>query len=513
MAQVPVNPSGLLSSIVASSDDAIVSKDLNGVITSWNRAAERMFGYPAEEAIGKHITMIIPADRLDEEDFVLSRIRKNLSVDHFETIRRRKNGQLIQVSLTVSPIHGPDGGVVGASKIARDITQQRELAAQLEEANRLKDEFLATLSHELRTPLHSILGYTQMLRHGGLDRERQEGALQIIERNAKVLAQLVSDVLDISRIISGKIRLELQRCDLGPIVTAALDSVQPTFAAKGVRLERLIEPRPIVVLGDPARLQQIIWNLLTNAVKFTPTGGRVQLVLSHSRREAEIVVTDSGIGIAPEFLPHLFERFRQADSRPTRQFGGLGLGLALVRHFTELHGGAVQASSEGPAHGSTFRVQLPMVDLDEKESDPGYLDGARTHALGSRLRGVTVLAVDDDQDSLQLLEEILSAAGATVLCASSANGALRILDIHKPDVIVSDLGMPGRDGFEFIAAVRQRGVDRGGLVPAAALTAYARAEDRRRALAAGFQMHLSKPIDPNELIESVAGLASAQAAR
>jgi PAS domain S-box-containing protein len=512
---MPQNPplSGLLASIVESSDDAIVSKDLNGVITSWNRAAERTFGYTAEEAVGKPITLIIPSDRIDEEHFVLSRIRKNLSVDHFETIRRRKDGQLIHVSLTVSPIHGANGEVVGASKIARDITEQRELAAQLEEANRLKDEFLATLSHELRTPLHSILGYTQMLRHGGLDRERHEGALQIIERNAKVLTQLVSDVLDISRIISGKIRLELQRCDLGPIVTAALDSVQPTFAAKGVRLERMIEPRPVIVLGDPARLQQIIWNLLTNAVKFTPTGGRVQLVLAHSRRDAEIVVSDSGIGIAPEFLPHLFERFRQADSRPTRQFGGLGLGLALVRHFAELHGGSVHASSDGLGLGSTFRVQLPMVELDETADYLGDLGDERVGALGNRLRGITVLAVDDDQDSLQLLEEILSAAGAAVLCASSATAALRILDIHKPDVIVSDLGMPGRDGFEFIAAVRQRPADRGGRVPAAALTAYARAEDRRRALAAGFQMHMSKPVDPNELIESVAGLASAPTTR
>jgi PAS domain S-box-containing protein len=513
MTESKVNPSGLLSSIVASSEDAIVSKDLNGIITSWNRAAERMFGYTAAEAIGRPITLIIPADRMDEEDFVLSRIRKNLSVDHFETIRRRKDGETIHVSLTISPIHNPDGSVAGASKIARDITQQRELATQLEEANRLKDEFLATLSHELRTPLHSILGYTQMLRLGGLDRERQDGALQIIERNAKALAQLVSDVLDISRIISGKIRLDLQRCELGPIVAAALDSVQPTFAAKGVRLNRMIEPRNIVVLGDPTRLQQIIWNLLSNAVKFTPTGGRVQLVLAHTRREAEIVVSDSGVGIAPEFLPHLFERFRQADSRPTRQYGGLGLGLALVRHFAELHGGAVQASSDGPGRGATFRVSLPMVDTGSSDADATNDAQREPGAFGGRLRGVTVLAVDDDKDSLQLLEEILRSAGAAVLCASSAAAALRVLDIQKPDVIISDLGMPGRDGFEFIAAVRQRSFERGGQVPAAALTAYARAEDRRRALAAGFQLHLSKPIDPAELIESVAALASAQTMR
>jgi CheY-like chemotaxis protein len=278
-------------------------------------------------------------------------------------------------------------------------------------------------------------------------------------------------------------------------------------------LERSIEPRSIAVLGDAARLQQVIWNLLTNAVKFTPAGGRVLVVLSHTRHEAEIVVSDTGIGVAPEFLPHLFERFRQADSRPTRQYSGLGLGLAIVRHFAELHGGVVQATSDGPGRGSTFRVRLPLAAVGAAEQEDGEDQGQRRGAGGSRLRGVTVLAVDDDPDSLQLLEEILGAAGAAVLCARSASAALRILDIQKPDVIVSDLGMPGRDGFEFIAAVRQRGSDRGGRIPAAALTAYARAEDRRRALAAGFQLHLSKPIDPGELIDSVAGLASTQTLR
>jgi PAS domain S-box-containing protein len=468
-----------------------------------------MFGYPAAEAVGRSITMIIPADRLAEETFVLSRVRSGKSVEHFQTIRQRKDGSLIRVSLTVSPIRDVDGRVIGASKIARDITEQARLSSELEEANRLKDEFLATLSHELRTPLHSILGYTQILQHHIVDEERRDNALQIIERNAKTLAQLVSDVLDISRIITGKVRLEPVECDLAPIVSAALDSVQPTFDAKGVRLDRRLAPEPTMVLGDAARLQQIVWNLLTNAIKFTPAGGSVIVELSRSRaaepggrRQAELVVRDSGVGIAPEFLPHLFERFRQGDSRSTRQHGGLGIGLALVRHFVELHGGSVEAHSDGTGCGASFTVRLPLLASPLTADDGDDEPRSQAHLTG-RLNHVTVLAVE-------LLDEILSSAGATVLCASSAAAGLRLLDIQQPDVIVSDLGMPGRDGFDFIRSVRARNESRGGAIPAAALTAYVRPVDRARALAAGFQMHLSKPIDPEVLVQAVEQLHSGQ---
>jgi PAS domain S-box-containing protein len=503
-----ITPVALLAAIVESSDDAIVSKNLDGIITSWNRAAERMFGYTSAEAVGQPILLIIPRDRMSEEDFVLSQIRSGRSLDHFETIRRRKDGTLIDVSLTVSPVRGASGTIVGASKIARDISEPKRLRRELAEANRMKDEFLATLSHELRTPLHSILGYTQILRHGGIDEERRDGALQIIERNAKTLAQLVADVVDVSRIVTGKIRLESERCDLGPIVSAALDSVQPTFGAKGVRLARALETRPLIVLGDRARLQQVLWNLLTNAVKFTPPGGRVEVVLRRTPTEAEITVTDTGIGIEPAFLPHLFERFSQADSRSTRQYGGLGLGLALVRHFVELHGGSVEASSDGPDRGATFRLKLPLAlptlhdagDLEPADPDQATLAG--------RLASLTVLAVDDDPDSLQLLEGILTVAGASVLCARSASAALRLLDLRLPDVIISDIGMPGQDGFELMEAVRRRGPERGGSIPAGALTAYVRSDDRQRVFDAGFQMHLGKPIDPGELVSAVEELRS-----
>jgi signal transduction histidine kinase/ActR/RegA family two-component response regulator len=445
---------------------------------------------------------------------ILRRIRNGEKVEHFETVRRRRDGVEIHVSLSVSPIRNDRGEIIGASKIARDISEQARLASELEEANRLKDEFLATLSHELRTPLHSILGYTQILQHGMVDEDRRDNALQIIERNAKTLAQLVSDVLDISRIVTGKVRLETADCDLAPIVSAALDSVQPTFDAKGVRLDRRLAPGPTMVLGDPARLQQIVWNLLTNAIKFTPAGGNVEVRLSRTsatgpgvRRQAELVVSDSGAGISPEFLPHLFERFRQGDSRSTRHHGGLGIGLALVRHFTELHGGSVEAESEGPGCGATFRLHLPLLASSLANDSDEENDQSQAHVT-ERLSHVTVLAVDDDADSLQLLDEILSSAGATVLCASSAAAGLRLLDIQLPDVIVSDLGMPGRDGFDFIKSVRQRGQSRGGAVPAAALTAYVRPADRLRALAAGFQMHLGKPIDPEMLVQAVDQLRS-----
>jgi PAS domain S-box-containing protein len=502
-----ITPHALLAAIVESSDDAIVSKNTDGIVTSWNRAAERMFGFTAAEAIGQSILLISPQDRVSEENFVLSQIRGGHAIDHFETIRQRKDGTLIDVSLTVSPIRDESGRVIGASKIARDISEQKRLRRELADANRLKDEFLATLSHELRTPLHSILGYTQILRHGGLEEDRRDSALQIIERNAKTLAQLVADVLDVSRIVTGKIRLESEPRDLGPIVSAALDSVEPAFSAKGVRLDRMLEARPITVMGDASRLQQVMWNLLTNAVKFTPAGGRVRVVLGHTRTEAEITVTDTGIGIEPEFLPHLFERFSQADSRSTRQYTGLGLGLALVRHFIELHGGSVQAHSEGTDRGSTFRLKIPLAPqaLDDVELEVHDRDRA---AFTGRLADVTVLAVDDDPDSLQLLEEILTSAGANVMCASSTSGALRLLDLRLPDVIVSDIGMPGRDGFDLIGSLRRRRDDQGGSIPAAALTAYVRPDDRRRALDAGFQIHLGKPIDPDELISAVETLSS-----
>jgi PAS domain S-box-containing protein len=355
-----------LAAIVDSSDDAIVSKDLNGIVRTWNRAAERIFGYKPEEIIGRPITTIIPVERHAEEDLVLSRIRAGKSVDHFETIRQRKDGTLIEISVTVSPIRTADGTVIGASKIVRDITPQRQLARAAEEANRVKDEFLAMLSHELRTPLNAVIGYTQMLRagHYGDDTGRREHVIDVIERNAKLLSQLVSDVLDVSGIVTGKVRLTLGPCDLRGVVDAAVDVVRPSAEAKGIALQVHTSDEPLQVRCDGDRMQQVFWNLLSNAVKFTPAGGRVAVDVSAAGASAVVTVCDTGVGIRAETLPFVFQRFWQGETPHNRQ--GLGLGLALAKHFVELHGGTISVESAGEGQGATFTVGLPAVRLDDQ---------------------------------------------------------------------------------------------------------------------------------------------------
>jgi PAS domain S-box-containing protein len=360
-----------LAAIVDTSEDAIVSKDLNGVVQTWNRAAERMFGYSADEMIGRPIHVIIPHGRRSEEDSVLERIRAGKSVEHFETIRQRKDGALIEISLSVSPILTAEGTVIGASKIARDISEQRRLARDAEEANRLKDEFLATLSHELRTPLNAVLGYTRMLRMGQFGTEGNEGhqrAMEIIERNANVVSQLVSDVLDVSTIVTGKIRLKPSPADLVAVVLAAVDVVRPSAEAKGVALRVETPDSPMPAVCDAARLQQVFWNLLTNALKFTPRGGSVDIRAAVADRLGVVTVTDTGIGLRPESIPYLFQRFWQAESVTSRETGGLGLGLALARHFVELHGGTIRASSAGEGKGSSFTVAVPLSDVTPAQS-------------------------------------------------------------------------------------------------------------------------------------------------
>ena len=512
-----------LAKVVESSDDAIVSKDLNSIITSWNPAAERMFGYSEQEAIGKSIRMIIPAELQGEEEVVLGKIRAGDKVDHYETVRQRKDGTRLSVSLTVSPIRDEAGTVVGASKIARDITdrvalEQRSAAVaaenarlfeQAQHANRVKDEFLAVLSHELRTPLNAIVGYSRLMRGEMLPPDQVQRAIETLERNARWLTQIVDDVLDISRIVSGKIRLDVQAVDLAGVVDNAVATVQPAADAKGVRLISLIDPRIGPVSGDPDRLQQIVWNLLNNSVKFTPKGGRVQIRLERVNSHVEIVVSDTGIGITREFLPYVFDRFRQADAGSTRKTGGLGLGLAIVRHLTEMHGGTVTAESEGDNRGATFTVRLPMMIVQPSAAQN------REHPLTERpnplrkladLGGVKVLAVDDDADALGLLKDVLEASGAQVTTASSAAAALEAIKTLCPDVMVADIGMPEVDGFELIRQVRASDVPQIRDIPAAALTAFARSEDRTKALQSGFEMHLSKPVDPGELVASVATL-------
>jgi PAS domain S-box-containing protein len=505
----PIDLAAHYSQVIESSDDAIVSKDLNSIITSWNPAAERIFGYTAEEAIGKSIRMVIPAHLQNEEDLVLSKIRAGERVDHYETIRQRKDGTLINVSLTVSPIRDEHDVIVGASKIARDVTERARLLNEAKEASRIKDEFLAVLSHELRTPLNAILGYARLLRGNLLPADQVERAIETLERNARWLTQIVDDVLDVSRIVSGKIRLDVQAVDLSTVVNNAVQTVQPAADAKGVRIQSLIDPGAGPVSGDPDRLQQVMWNLLSNAVKFTPRNGRVEVRLERVNSHIDIVVSDTGIGIETAFLPLVWERFRQADAGPTRKTGGLGLGLAIVRHIVEMHGGTVQATSPGLNQGSSFTVSLPMMIVKPaalpKREHPAAEQRAPLASLGD-LKGVHVLAIDDEQDALHLLSDVLELAGAKVTTCGSAAEALSTLETERPNVILADIGMPEMGGHDLIKRVRNSLVQEVREIPAAALTAFARSEDRVKALQSGFEMHLSKPIDPGELVAAVATL-------
>jgi PAS domain S-box-containing protein len=515
---------GMFEAIVASSDDAIVGKDLNGVVRSWNAAAERIFGYSAAEMIGRPISILIPADRQNEEPQILERLKRGDRVDHFETVRVRKDGQQIDVSVTISPIRGPTGEVIGASKIARDVTtlkrvlEEREMLLKSEQnarrdaerVNRVKDEFLATLSHELRTPLNAILGWAQLLQSGTVAPEDLTQGLETIERNARIQTRLVEELLDISRIISGKIRLDVQPLDLPAIVSESIESVRPAANAKGIKLYKVLDSKAGPVMGDSSRIQQVIWNLLTNAIKYTPRGGSVQVYLRRVNSHLEITVTDTGQGIKPEFLPQLFTRFAQADSSTTRRHGGLGLGLAIVRHLVELHGGTVRAFSQGENEGATFTVSLPLTiyieqRTPEEASHPAAPAPAGPFAMD--LSGVKALIVDDEPDSLALLRRVLEKNRASVITADSGNAALELLKRERPDVLLSDIGMPDMDGYQFLAHVRALSPAEGGSTPAAAITAFARSEDRRRALMAGFQLHVAKPVEASELLAVVANLS------
>lgn len=772
-----------LTAIIESADDAIISKTLDGIITSWNKGAERIFGYSAEEAIGKPILILIPSDHYNEEPAILERIKNGERIKHYETIRITKAGKLVDISLTISPIKDANGKIIGASKIAREITdikrtkQQlkasderyrtlfnsidegfciievlfdqagspidyhfleinpafekltgipadealrgtpisqlvpnfeerwyqlygevamtgepirtvegseamgrwfdinafrvggkkskkvavlfnniterkqaeqdrekllkqleaersklaylftkapafvatlqgpdhifeltnpaylqlighrdvigkpvrealpeidgqgffeildnvfqtgepfigRELSVQLqwepnaplenrfvdfvyqpifeangsvsgifahgfditeqvqarqdaEKANRAKDEFLATLSHELRTPLNAILGWSTMLSDKRINEAARQGAIETIQRNARIQSQLIDDILDVSRIISGKLKLETQPLELSSIIEAAVESILPAAQGKEIRLQRVLDSDSSMISGDRNRLQQIVWNLLSNAVKFTPKGGRVQIRLERINSHIEIIVSDSGIGISPEVLPFIFDRFRQADSATTRQHGGLGLGLAIVRHLVEMHGGTVEAESGGEGSGSTFTVKLPLITLRSVEVSPEK-SKEREHPTSNRdvpfectpeLEGLHVLVVDDEEDGRALVTVVLEKCGAKVTEADSAAAGLKLLQELRPDILLSDLGMPGEDGYSLIKKVRALSVEQGGITPAAALTAYARVEDRMKVLRAGFQIHLPKPVEPAELIAVVANLS------
>ena len=506
----------LYEAIVDSSEDAIVSKDLQSIVKSWNQGAERIFGYSAEEMVGQSITKLFPPDRPNEEAQILARLQRGERVDHFETTRRRRDGKIIDVSLTISPIRNSQGVIVGASKIARDITEQKEglrkLAEaheELQRADRVKAEFLATLSHELRTPLNAILGWSQILREGATRDDIAQG-IPVIERNVRMQSQMIEDLLDMSRIESGKVRLDVQRVDLAAVVGAGIETVRPAATAKQIRLTSAFSDVSGIVMGDKDRLQQVVWNLLANAVKFTPKEGRIHVVVMRVNSHVEIDVIDSGEGIAPEFLGEVFDRFRQADATTTRRHGGLGLGLAIVKHLTELHGGRVRVASEGVGQGTTFTVSLPLQPLRHESPDTearAKRDAAVDEAAAkTQLHGIKVLVVDDDEDSVGTITRILERHGAEVCGAYSMEEALKEFTRFAPHVVLSDIGMPRHDGYELVS--RLRAIPSGRTVPAIALTALARSEDRMRALRAGFQLHIAKPVDFTELVAVVKNLAS-----
>ncbi|HEX3250056.1 MAG TPA: PAS domain S-box protein [Pyrinomonadaceae bacterium] len=662
-----------LAAIIESADDAIISKTLDGIITSWNTGAHRIFGYTANEVIGKSVTILIPPGHEDEEPSILARLRAGKRIEHYETVRVTKDGRLIDISLTVSPIKAANGEIIGASKIARDITEQRQarhaldeastrlrlaleaarlgdwswemktdvvtlsetaarifgippgrqmtwtglrgllhsddreparlvveqalasktdydieyrvmrdnnsvvwvsakgrgiydddgtvtgmlgfvqdisarktneetlrqqaealltlndtaqtaraeaeyaaaqnerLYRQAEESSRLKEEFLATISHELRTPLSAILGWTRMLRMGQLSPENSAKALDTIERNARAQSQLVDDLLDVSRIITGKLRMDVRPSDPNSFIDAAVEAVKPAADAKGVRIQKVVDTGAISIPGDPVRLQQVVWNLLSNAIKFTPRGGRVQIRSERVNSHLEIVVSDTGQGISPDFLPHVFDRFRQADQKTSRQHGGMGLGLAIVRHLVEMHGGSVRASSEGDGKGATFTVMLPIAPVYQVDSSgsrvhPAARDLLPADDITDRLDGLTILVVDDEPDTRELLKQGLEYCGAKVRVAGSAVEALNELKRELPDVLISDIGMPGSDGYHFIRQVRSLPVAGGGRIAAIALTAYTRVEDRLQALRAGYDMHVPKPVELAELVAVAASV-------
>ena len=643
-----------LAAIVQDSGEAIATKNLDGIVQTWNASAQKLFGYAPDEIVGKPITILLPPDRMDEETHILKRLRMGKPVERFETIRVTKDGRHIPVAVSISPVRDYSGRVIGASKLVRDISDvvgarealaqehellsvtlasigdavittdaetrvtylnpvaeeisgwtlasavglplervfrivseetreplenpawrvvhdgdtaglanhtllinkdgeerliddsaapirnrdghvigcvlvfrdvterrretrqaeieierllanERNARAEVERTNRMKDEFLATLSHELRTPLNAILGFSQLIEKNPGDVKGVKEGIQVITRNAKVQVELISDLLDMSRIISGKLRLDVAEVNLQEVVSAGVDAVRHSAQTKGIMIDTDVPRTPVMARGDAGRLEQVVWNLLSNAVKFTPRRGRIRVILRADAGSAQIGVEDTGIGIRPEVLPHLFERFRQGDSSAARDHGGLGIGLALVKHLVELHGGSVSAASEGVGKGSIFTVEIPLTS---EPAVPSHLETDPHTALALQnldddnvdLEGLSVLAIDDQEDSRVFLVRVLESRHARVISAASAEEGIWALKKHRPHIVLCDIGMPGVDGYQFIRELR----DAGDQTPALAVTAFARAEDRLRALRAGYQAHITKPVNPAELLATIA---------
>ncbi len=513
-------------------DYAIFMLDVNGFIATWNSGAARIKGYQPDEIIGQHFSKFYPQDAVQSgwpEHELRTAAAEGRFVD--EGWRLRKDGSRFWAHVTITALRDAQNRLRGFAKLTRDLTERKrtealeasgaerdalleaERSARMlaQRSARIKDEFLATLSHELRTPLNAILGWTQLLR-GRAAHEPADLAkgMEVIERNARAQVRLIDDLLDLSRIMSGRFRLDVQQISLIEVVRGALDSIEPSAQTKGVRLETVLDPQSVIVSADAARLQQVFWNLLTNAVKFTPKGGKVQVVLQRVNSHIEFSVADTGIGISADFLPHVFERFSQKDSSSHRRYGGLGLGLAIAKQLVDLHGGSIFAKSMGEGQGATFVVNLPIIIRGEESSRASRVHPTAADLPESvplpRLDGMQAMLVDDEGDALELVRRVLEGQGAIVTTVRSGEEALKLLESHQPDVLISDIGMPGMDGYQFMRRMRAA-EPKGRRIPALALTAFARPDDRKNAILAGFQAHLAKPFDVAELAIVVAGLA------
>ncbi|HMJ10755.1 MAG TPA: PAS domain S-box protein, partial [Polyangiaceae bacterium] len=509
---------------------AIYMLDPTGRVTTWNAGAERMKGYKTAEIIGRHFSTFFPP-----EDIANDRPARELEVardeGRFEDEgwRVAKSGHRFWANVVVTTLRDARGELIGFAKITRDLTARRlaeetarnllreqtaravaeSLATRAEEANRIKDEFLATVSHELRTPLNAIVGWTSLLRQTSLE-PRVAKSIEVIDRNAHAQVKIIEDILDVSRIVTGKLRIDPKLTDMVTITNHVLEIIRPSAHARQISVEFQQSTATFPLVADPERLQQVIWNLLSNAVKFTDPGGAIRLAIEATTSDVVLRVHDTGRGIEADFMPYVFDRFKQADASTTRRFGGLGLGLSLVRHIVELHGGSAAVHSAGPGQGSTFSIMLPVhPSYSEEPADTGSVQAASRafHGPQPALRGVRVLVVDDDDDARDLLTMVLEKVDATVVNAASAAAGFAALQRFRPHVLVSDIAMPEEDGYSFAQRVRALDSSAGGGIPSIALTAYTRTEDRARALAAGFTTHIGKPVDPDELVASVANLA------
>jgi PAS domain S-box-containing protein len=486
-----------LAAIIESSDDAIVSKTLEGVIRSWNKGAERIFGWAAAEVVGKPITVIIPRDRLDEEPQILARIRAGERVDHFETIRQAKDGHLLNVSVTISPVRDNYGRIIGVSKIARDVTLQKRFQAELqaakdqaeaareqaEAANRAKDHFLSVLSHELRTPLMPVLGAVSLLEADPTIPPQLAEQVAMIRRNVETEARLVDDLLDLTRIARGKINLHFEVVDAHAVVRNVVAMLQTDVDEKGIAVTVSLRAKPHHVWADAGRFQQVLLNLLSNAVKFTPADGSITVRTSNENGAIKIEVADTGVGIEPDVMPRLFRPFEQGEKTTTRQFGGLGLGLSIVKSLVEMHKGSVSATSGGAGRGSTLVVRLDTVAGAKQGQAPAAA------AAPDAARRTRVLLVEDHPDTREILGRLLASLGCAVTAVASVRAAVEAADRQPFDLLVSDIGLPDGSGVDVMRHVAARHSLKG-----IALSGYGQDDDLRRSRDAGFLTHLVKPV-------------------